>query len=556
MDPDVADVIVIGGGHNGLVCAAYLARAGMRVTVLEARGAPGGCASTVDAVGARVNICNCDHLAFRTTPIAEELDLAAHGLRYLDVDPAQLSVPWNGTAPWYSFHDVDRTLDSLRRTHPDEVENYRRYVKVAKPAAELMLEMATQVPTFGRAARRVLDHRGDGVRTLLSWSRRSVGEVLSGFFRSEALLAPVVVTGPAVWGLSPETPNTGLGAVGYTLKHLGQVGRPEGGSGALPDALAAAVVAAGGTIRCHATVSRILADTTGVRGVELADGTTFETPRVVVACDPTDAFVHWLSPAPARLAPLVARWRDRPHRDGYESKIDAVLTELPPLPQHEAAGGAALGVAEPWIATAIVAPTLRDLADAHRAMGDGRIVDRPPLFVNLPSALDPTMRVGSRHVLSLEVLFTPYALAGGWAGSAEPARWLALLDGLLGPEVAGLVHDWRVVTPPVYESDFRMRRGHAPSFAGGPVAALAGRDPELTRYETPLPGLYLTGAATFPGAGVWGASGRNAAHVVLEGRDRPGAARLLRRAGSTAGALVSRARTARATPSPAAATPA
>ena len=521
-----ADAVIIGGGHNGLVCAAYLAQSGMRVLVVEARPSPGGCASTVDAVGARVNVCNCDHLAFRTTPIADELGLDAFGLRYLDVDPAQLSVPWNGTRPWYSFHDLDRTLESLRRTHPDEVDNYRRYVKVARPAAELMLEMATQVPTVPHAARRVLERRGDGVRTLLSWSRRSVGDVLSGFFRSEALLAPVVVTGPAVWGLSPETPNTGLGAVGYTLKHIGQVGRPEGGSGSLPNALAASITARGGTIRCGATVSRILADATGVRGVVLDDGTILDAPRVVVACDPTDAFLHWLAPAPSNLGALVAKWRGRPHRDGYESKIDAVLEEVPPLPQHAAAAGDELGVDRAWISTMIVAPTLRELGDAHRLMSDGRIAALPPLFVNIPSVLDPTMRVEGRgdaspaHVLSLEVLFTPYALQEGWARTAQPERWLDLLGGLVGADVRALIRDWRVVTPPVYESDFRMRRGHAPSFAGGPVAALVGRDRELTRYETPLNGLFLTGAATFPGAGVWGASGRNAAHVILAGPRR------------------------------------
>lgn len=549
-----ADAIIVGGGHNGLVCGAYLAKAGLRVLVLEARPTPGGCASTVDAVGARVNVCNCDHLAFRTTPVADELGLDAFGLRYLDVDPAQLSVPWNGTTPWYSFHDIDRTLDSLRRTHPDEVDNYARYVSVAKPAAELMLEMATQVPTIPHAARRVLDKRGEGVRTLLAWSRRSVGDVLSGFFHSEALLAPVVVTGPAVWGLSPETPNTGLGAVGYTLKHIGQVGRPEGGSGSLPNALAASIVARGGTIRCGSTVSRILADATCVRGVVLDDGTAFDAPRVIVACDPTDALLHWLAPAPANLAALVARWRDRPHRDGYESKIDAVIEELPPLPQHDAAGGDALGVTRPWVSTTIVAPALRDLSDAYRLMGDGVIAQRPPLFVNIPSVLDPSMRVPAAgagdpaHVLSLEVLYTPYALRSGWSGSAEPERWLDLLGSLLGADVQSLVRDWRVVTPPIYETEFRMRKGHAPSFAGGPVAALVGRDKELTRYETPLAGLYLTGAATFPGAGVWGASGRNAAHVILaERRRNPIAA---------ARAMLSRVRPAPATVTPPEAVPA
>jgi phytoene dehydrogenase-like protein len=517
------DTIVIGGGHNGLVCAAYLAQAGQRVLVLESRPHTGGCASTVEAVGARVNVCNCDHMAFRTTPIADELDLASFGLKYLEVDPAQLSVPWNGSRPWYHFHDLDRTLESLRLTHPDEVEGYRRFIAAARPAAELVVEMATQVPTLCNATRRVLDRRAAGVRTLLAWSRRSVGSVLSDFFHSEALLAPVVVTGPAVWGLSPETPNTGLGALGYAMKHNGRTGRPEGGSGSLPAALHASILARGGTIRCDATVTRILADGAKVRGVVLADGTEFDSTNVVVACDPTNAFLQWLSPAPAAIADLVNRWRDRPHKDGYESKIDAVIESLPPLPQHDAARASQLGVDEPWGPTMIVAPTLAELGAAYRAMGEGRMVERPPLFANIPSQLDPTMRVGGSdgaHVLSLEVLYTPYALRGGWDRSAEPERWLDLLGGLLGTEMLSLVRDWRVVTPPVYETEFRMRKGHAPSFAGGPVAALIGRDKVLTRYETPLVGLFLTGAATFPGAGVWGASGRNTAHVLLAAAER------------------------------------
>jgi phytoene dehydrogenase-like protein len=125
------------------------------------------------------------------------------------------------------------------------------------------------------------------------------------------------------------------------------------------------------------------------------------------------------------------------------------------------------------------------------------------------------MQVGDRHLFSLEVLFTPYALAGGWSASAEPERWLEVYGRLVQPGFAGGIHRYRTMTPESYEREFFMPRGYATSFAGGPVAALRGRAPELTRYETPVRGLYLTGAATFPGAGVWGASGRNAARVIL-----------------------------------------
>jgi phytoene dehydrogenase-like protein len=514
----MTDVIVVGGGHNGLACAAYLARAGLRTLVVEARATVGGCASTVDALGARVNVCNCDHLSFRTTPIADELGLADHGLRYIEVDPGQRSVGWGGEAPWYHFHDVDRTLESLRRTHPGEVDGYRRYLRAARPAAELVLELANQLPTVPNVLRTVAGRRAEGVRTLLAWSRRPVGEVMRSFFTSEALRAPVVVTGPSVWGLSSDTPRTGLGALGWATKHVGRVGRPVGGSGAVPVALAGALVAAGGEVRCGTRVREILLEGGRVRGVAVATpggDEVVEAPAVVVACDPTDAFLRWLRDPPASAASLLGRWRDRPHRDGYESKVDAVVDRLPALRDRDRAHGEALGVTEEWGPTTIVYPSLAGIADAHRAMGAGAVADRPLMFVNLPSVLDGTMRVGGDHVLSLEVLYTPYGLRGGWPGSSEPERWLGLLGELVEPGFADGIRRFRAMTPDRYESELHLRRGHAPSFAGAPLAALAGRDPELTRYETPIAGLFLTGAATFPGAGVWGASGRNAAAVVL-----------------------------------------
>ena len=148
-------------------------------------------------------------------------------------------------------------------------------------------------------------------------------------------------------------------------------------------------------------------------------------------------------------------------------------------------------------------------------MSSGTVLQRPGLIANVPSVGDPTIASGGHHILSLETLYTPYALPGGWASSAEPTRWLDLFAGLAQPGFKDTVVEWRAMTPDRYEREFHLPHGHATSFAGGPLAALRNKNPELTRYETPVKGLYITGAATFPGAGVWGASGRNAAMTVL-----------------------------------------
>lgn len=150
--------------------------------MLEARSNIGGCSATVEALGARVNICNCDHIMVRSTPVAEELDLERHGLRYLEADPAQLALSWNGDAPWFLFHDAERTIESLELSHPSEVAPYRRYLKAALPAARLVIELANVLPTPLHVASTLVRRRAAGVRTLLSWGRRSLDDVLRSYF--------------------------------------------------------------------------------------------------------------------------------------------------------------------------------------------------------------------------------------------------------------------------------------------------------------------------------------------------------------------------------------
>ncbi len=516
------DAIVIGAGHNGLVCAAYLARAGLHTMLVEARDAVGGTAASERFADATVNICNCDHITFRTTPVIDELGLREHGLRYLDVEPAQINVPWSGGPAWPMWKDLDRTLDAIAETYPGEVDGYRRYMKAAAPAVRLVFDAANDPPSFGGLTKKVLAKGGKGVSTLLRWSRRSAADVMREFFTADGMQAPALATGPMVWGISPETPGSGLGALTYAIRHIGSVGRPVGGSGMVPETLLKAFRAAGGELRTSSPVAGVTCEGPAVRGVVLGDGTEITARVVVSACNPHDTFLRWLTNAPPQAERLIERWRHVPQDKGYESKIDAIVAALPrlkalPDPVADRLGDLAA------VGTTIVAPSLADMHRGHGMIARGEVLDRPAMLVNVPTALDPSMGPDAgddtvtrpRHVFSLEALFTPYGLPGGWASSGEPRRWLELFATLVeGDFLAGL-GEWRAMTPDRYERDFHLPAGHATSFAGGPLAALINKNPELTRYRTPVDGLYLTGAATFPGAGVWGASGRNAALTVL-----------------------------------------
>ncbi len=499
------DAIVVGGGHNGLVTAAYLARAGLRTRVLEARPIVGGTAASEPFAGARVNICNCDHNTFRSTPVMEDLELAAHGLRYIDMEPSGTAMAWSGGPMWEYHRDVGRLLDGLAATYPEEVDGFRRYLKAARPAVELILAAATEPPTAAGLARQAIRKRMAGVATVVRWSRRSAADVMRSFFTHDALVGPGLATGPMVWGVSPEQAGTGLGALTYAMRHVGRVGRPIGGSGALTEALAAAVVRHGGEVRTDTRVTAVRCEGSRVVGVTTADGTDIDASIVVSACDPRRTFVDWLQAPPAAAAGMIARWAGATASPGYESKLDAVLDAEPRLRDSDVR----------LSSTLTVAPSVAEMDRAAGLLASGGIIERPALLVNVPSIADPSMAPAGRHVLSIEVLLTPFGRPGGWPGSPEPQRWLELFAAQCEPGLLDSIVDWRAMTPDVYERAFHLPDGHAARFAGGPRAALRRTEPELTRYETAVPGLYLTGAATFPGAGIWGASGRNCATVVL-----------------------------------------
>jgi phytoene dehydrogenase-like protein len=514
------DVVVVGAGHNGLVAAAYLARTGLAVLLLEARETVGGTASTETFAGAKVNICNCDHLAFRTTGIAEELDLDSHGLRYIDIDPPQINGDWTSGRMWEMHHDLEATLDALDRVHPSQVRNYRRYAETMVPLARLVVAAAAGRPRRGRLIARALAAGPSVTASMLRMSRLSASEVMRAFFDDDAVPAAAMVEGPVVWGVSPETPGTGLGALGLALRHVQSVGRPVGGSGALTDALLASFQSAGGLLRTSTAVVSIQCEGRRVDSVRTSDGAVVTARAVLSACDPRRTFVEWLRDPPSRASELVERWRVSTPAEGYESKIDAVLSSAPVLSSLPA-GSPLTGL--PVASTCVIAPSTAELDVGASMLSRGAFMPRMALLANVPTVADPSLAPPGRHILSLEALYTPYSPAHGWT-RAEPERWLEQFARWTHPGLLDSILDWRVLTPPDYERDFHLPRGHATSFSGGPLAAFLGRDRSLTRYETPVQGLWITGAATFPGAGVWGASGRNAAASIADSLSRSGVA--------------------------------
>ncbi len=517
------DVIVVGGGHNGLVCAAYLAKAGVNTLVVEARQEVGGCAATVSDLGARFNICNCDHTLVRAMPFLSELDLGAHGLEYLEANPSYVHTNFAGDAPWLFFGDAERTIEAIGRNRPQAARAYRRYLKDAQPVAELMLELSTGHATTPRMITALLARRGRGATRLLKWSKASANDVLGSYFHDEALIMPAVATGPTVWGVSPDMAGTGMAGSLYAMRHMVKTGRPAGGSGALTDALASAVTAAGGRIACETPVHEFIHRNGRISGVRLASGDEIDASVVVAACDP-GVVARWV---PDSLGGRRARrFAQGAHRDaeesdfrseGYESKIDAVISDLPRYEGLERWGLLDLFEGrDPNESTYLVSPSMADLEEAHRLRPAGLVAERPTLISNVPSVLDPSMVTSDQnHVFSLEALFTPYSLPGGWPDSHEPRRWLELWSSLVQPGFLDTVQRWRVMTPDRYEKELFLHRGHAPSYVGSPLDSLLGRKPALSRYRAPISGLFLTGAGTFPGAGVWGASGRNTATKVL-----------------------------------------
>ena len=515
------DVLLVGAGHNALVCAGYLALAGYRVAILERRPVVGGAVVTEEIIpGFRFDLGGSAHILIHHTPIVQELGLGAHGLRYLDVDPPFFA-PFPDGSHLFVWRDVDRTCQSIAALSPPDADAYRRFIATWQPVARAMVEAFLHAPTPLNLGRYLVAQSGVSPRRpeLLSDLLHGYGQVLRQSFQDQRVQA-LIGWMAAQSGPPPGEPFSAPFALWHPMYHVSGVRRPLGGSGMLTQALERLVRAHGGLVHTATPVRRLLVRGGRVVGAETEQGERLTARAVVAGCHiHTTLGLLPEGSLPGRARRLLERARIG---NGLGLMVRCALRELPayaalptgadgqPGPQHRA--------------LQLICP---DLAYLERAYADylaGRPSREPGLVAMTFSAVDPTLAPPGAHVLFLWGQYYPYALASGesWddAGPREAARMLATL-GRYAPNVAGVVVGQLVETPDYLERTLGLLGGNVmhlemsldQMFLLRPALGIAG-------YRGPLPGLYLTGASTHPGGGIMGAAGRNAAATLLHDLSR------------------------------------
>lgn len=510
--PTPYDCIVIGAGHNGLVCATLLARRGRKVLVLEAKSKAGGAAATREfASGYHVSAC-AHLLHLMPTSLIAELALERHGLAW-----ARQALPTTALVPGEAPLALEAgALGADAEPYARYVAGMQRFARALAPVLERvpprlgtrawsdyteLLGLGLRIRRLGRRdMRELLRIGGMNVHDLLE--EHFAGSVLKGALGFDAVLGT---------NFGPRSPGTVLTLL-YRLAAeaaagTGGLAQPRGGVGALSEALARAAQAAGVTLRTDAPVAQVLVESDQASGVVLESGERIRARCVVSNADPKTTFLRLLGPRyldtgfVRRIHHLRAR--------GLAAKLHLALDRAPSfggLSAH-ALGG-----------RLVLAPSLEYLERAFNHAKYGEYSAAPALEITVPSCNDPNLAPAGRHVLSAIVQYVPYELKGGWEGERERLTG-HLVDTLerLSPGLSASVVAAELLTPVDLEREFRMSGGHwhhadlafDQFYFVRPV-------PGAAQHRTPLPGLYLCGAGCHPGGGVMGHPGRNAARRILE----------------------------------------
>jgi phytoene dehydrogenase-like protein len=527
------DAVVIGSGHNGLVAACHLARAGLRVEVVESDPVLGGAVSTVERwPGVRVDRGSSAHVIIRHSGVVEELELDRFGLRYIDCDPWGFAPapapgdPGPDGRPLVFSVDLDATCASIAAACGQaDAEAYRRFVGVWGPRSAAVVRAFGDRPSPARLVRHLwpvgAPRRGQ--------PRTPGGEIATDFlgsgdalldrwFSSERLKAALAWFG-AQSGPPMSEPGTAAMVGWVALLHDVPPGHPVGGSGGLTQALAARLASDGGRVTLGDGAARLLVEgpdgARRVAGVQTTSGRRITAPVVVAACHVLATRALAGDDAPPALAAA-----DPPLGNGFGLVLRAQTDALPSYP---GAGEEALQGLQ------LLCTDRAQLARAHGDWLAGELPREPvPLAMSF-SASDPTLAPPGQHVVTIWGQWYPYTLADGadWESLAEPAaRQLIAAVDRYAPGFADSVQRLYVQTPLKLEQELSLLRGNVMHVEMGLASMFAFRPtPALSGHRVPgLTGLYLAGASTHPGGGVSGNSGRTAARVVLA--DRRPAARL------------------------------
>ena len=522
------DVAVIGAGHNGLVCAAYLARAGKRVLVLERDEVIGGAARTQEVFpGFKFSVFSYVVSLLRPE-IVRDLDLPRHGLHILPLESTLTPLPDGDYLAQWGDHDQNRA--ELARHSLRDAEAYDEFGRLMYQMARAVKPFLGMVPpdptSLALRDLKALLRLRSGLRSLGEKQfhalhkllTMSSADYLDEWFETEALKATKSASGIIGTFLGPRSPGTA-----YVLLHhyMGEIdgvfrawGFAKGGNGSVSAAIAAAARELGVEIRPNAPVERVLVRNGRAAGVVLQGGEEIEARTVVSSADPRRTFLQLVGPEhlPPDFTEAIQRFKFR----GSSGKVNLALAELPNFTCMAGAG--------PHLRGAIsISPSVEYLEQAYDDAKYGEVSRRPYMDIVIPSMIDPSMAPPGKHVMSIFVQYVPYQVNGGWTAEKRDAFGDTVVNTLAeyAPNIKSAILHRQVITPADIERMVGLSEGNifqgelalSQMFFLRPV-------PGWAKYKTPVHGLYQCGSGTHPGGCVMGAPGKLAAGQILKDRER------------------------------------
>ncbi len=518
--PVAYDAVVVGAGHNGLVTAATLARAGRRVLVLERRPVVGGAAVTEEFHPGFQGLPGASLCGLLRPEIVQELGLVQRGLQLLPLDP-EVTALGGDSKTLRIWKDPARTAQELLASSPRDAAAFPAFrslmVSLAALVDPIMDQAPPEVSDWRWADQLLLLRRGVELRRLgketmyaaIRMVPMSLRSVLDEWFETDLLKAALAVDALQGTFRGPYSPETAFGLIHHYVPaaHGGAWSLVRGGMGRLTQLLAAAAQEAGAAIRTGAGVREILTKDGRATGVQLDSGETILADAVISNADPKRTFLHLVDPTelPLEFLDRIRHFQT----EGVVAKVNLALDAAPSVPGHD-------GMPPPHLR---IAPSLEYLERAYDDAKYGAVSRRPFLDIVIPTLVDPSLAPPGKHVMSVLVQYAPYhRKSGTWATEREAFSdsVVELLDGYL-PGLRRLVLGREILSPADLETRFGLTDGHIYHGEMTLNQQLVLRPaPGWSRYRTPIVGLYLCGSGAHPGGGITGAPGRNAGRVVLE----------------------------------------